>query len=276
MAASQPIDPKAFKDFEHAGWQDVATQYHQYFADLTTQVIEPLLDAVQAGQGTRVLDVATGPGYAAAAAAQRGAEVIGIDFSSSQVKQARQFHPGATFQEGDAEALSFPESSFDAVMMNFGLLHFGTPERALQEAHRVLCSGGRIGFTVWAQPEEAVGLAITLRALSTHGNMNVPLPSGPSFFRFSDPDECRRVLGEIGFTNPEVVQVSQVWTFSTPDELFAAILEGTVRTASLLKAQTEEARQAIRTAMREAASAYARDGVTRIPMPAVLASATKP
>ena len=268
MAASQPIDPKAFKDFEHAGWQDVATQYHQYFADLTTQVIEPLLDAVQVGQGTRVLDVATGPGYAAAAAAQRGAEVIGIDFSTSQVEQARQFHPGATFQEGDAEALSFPEASFDAVIMNFGLLHFGNPERALQEVYRVLCSGGRIGFTVWTEPEEAVGLAITLRALENHGNMNVPLPSGPSFFRFSNPDESRRVLRETGFMNPEVVHVPQVWTFTTPDELFAAILKGTVRTASLLKAQTEEARQAIRTAMCEAARASDGHGVTRIPMPA--------
>ena len=84
------------------------------------------------------------------------------------------------------------------------------------------------------------------------------------------------MLHEAGFAQVEVVQVPQIWTFHSPEELFDAMLEGTVRTAALLRAQTDEALQAIRTAMREAASAYERAGVIEIAMPALLVSATKP
>lgn len=181
-----PIDPGAFRAFEHAGWESIPTQYHHSFSNLTPQAIGPLLDAVNVRSGLRVLDVATGPGYVAAAAAQRGASVVGLDFSAAMVAEARRHHRGVEFQEGDAEALPFPDSSFDAVVMNFGLLHLGRPEQALAEAHCVIRSGGKIGFTVWAGPEEARGFGIVLRAIQKHGTMTVPLAPGPPFFRFSD------------------------------------------------------------------------------------------
>jgi ubiquinone/menaquinone biosynthesis C-methylase UbiE len=75
------------------------------------------------GQGTRVVDVTTGAGYAAAAAADRGAEVIGIDFSATQVALARQRYPSLEFREGDAGALPFPDGAFYAVVSNFGMPH---------------------------------------------------------------------------------------------------------------------------------------------------------
>lgn len=154
-----------------------------------------------------------------------------------------------TFQEGDAEELPFPDGSFDAVIMKFGLLHLGRPEQALAEAHRVLRAGGKLGFTVWAKPEEAVGLGVILRAVQDHGNMNVPLPTGPPFFRFSDPAECCRVLLEVGFGAPQVVTVPQVWRLRSPDVLFEMMQHSTVRAAGLLGAQTQEAFQAIRAAL---------------------------
>ena len=118
--------------------------------------------------------------------------------------EARRHHPAIDFQAGDAEALPFPDASFDAVVMSFGLLHLGRPDQALAEAHRVLRPGGRIGFTVWARPEEAVAFGIVLRAIERHGRLDVPLPPGPPFFRFSDPEESRRVLLGLGFRAPEV------------------------------------------------------------------------
>ena len=123
----------------------------------------------------RVLDVATGPGYVAGAAAQRGATVVAVDFSSSMVAEARRRHPKIPFYEGDAEALSFPDRAFDAVVMNFGLLHLARPDAALSEACRVLKLGGRYAFTVWAKPEEAVGFGVVLGAMQTHGTMDVGL-----------------------------------------------------------------------------------------------------
>src|ERR1700737_4874690 len=138
MTNPQPVDLKAFRAWEHAAWQTAVVAYHHFFEDLSLQAIDPLLDAVGIKNGTRLLDVATGPGYAAAAAAQRGANAFGVDFSAAMVTEARKLYPQVEFQEGDAEALSFPDNFFDVLISNFGIMHFARPERALREAHRVL------------------------------------------------------------------------------------------------------------------------------------------
>jgi SAM-dependent methyltransferase len=257
-----------FREFEHAGWETLPKRYHEGFASLTVQAIVPLLDAVLAKRGTKLLDVASGPGYVANAAAERGASVVGIDFAAAMIADASRRYPAVEFREGDAEELPFADASFDAVTMNFGLLHLGRPERAIAEAHRVLRTGGRFGFTVWAKPEEARGFGIVLGAIQKHGNMNAPIPAGPPFFRFSDAGECRRVLMEAGFSKPDVRSVPQTWRLDSPDTLFDIMAGSTVRTGALLRAQTPQALAAIRA---EVIASSRRE----LPMPAVLASATK-
>ncbi len=276
MSGSPSEDPRGFKDFERAGWQRAAAGYHDHFGQLTRQSVAALLDGVGAGAGVRLLDVASGPGYAAGAAAERGAEAIGVDFSSEQVAAARRHYPRARFQEGDAEALGFDDDSFDAVVSNFGMLHFPEPERAMAEAHRMLRGGGRFGFTVWSAPEKAIGFWIILGAVQAHGNMDAPLPPRPSFFRFSEAAECHRCLAEAGFGAIEVAEVPMTWTLPSAAALVRAAYEGTVRTNALLEAQSPDARAAIDAAMAAAAQAYATaDGGLEIPMSAVLATARK-
>jgi len=257
-----------FHEFEHDDWEKLPKRYHDAFSTLTTQAIGPLLDSVLAKKGTRLLDVATGPGYVAAAAAARGADTVGLDFAAAMVAEARRNYSKITFKEGDAEDLPFPDASFDAVTMNFGLLHLARPDRALAEACRVLRRGGRFAFTVWAKPEEARGLGIVLGAIQKHGDMKVPLPSGPPFFRFSDPEECRRALLQAGFESPAVRTVPQTWRFKSPEELWDFMLGGTVRTGALLRAQTPAALEAIRAEVIALSS-------SEVPMPAVLASGIK-
>src|SRR5207247_2295858 len=275
MAALAP-DPVAFRTLEHAGWQGVARHYDDAFGSLTRQAVDPLLDSAQVRSGARTLDVASGPGYAAAAAAARGARVAALDFSSVMVELARSQNPDMEFREGDAEALPFPEGSFDAVVMNFGMLHLAQPERAVAEAFRVLDAGGRYAFTVWAKPEEAVGFGIILDAIRKHGNPDVPLPPGPPFFRFSDASACDNVLKVAGFRNVDVRKVPQVWRFSASGLLFEAFLAGSVRTRALLHAQSALALNAIRDAVGRVAGQYENHGTGEIPMPAVLAAAQKP
>src|SRR2546423_7968232 len=143
-------DPSAFHDFEQDGWQRAAEHYGGAFGALTIQTAAPLLDAVHAAAGTRLLDVATGPGFVAAAAAARGADVVGLDFSPAMIAEARRRHSTIAFRDGDAESLPFADASFDGVVMNFGLLHLARPEAALSEAHRVLRPRGRCALTIWA------------------------------------------------------------------------------------------------------------------------------
>ena len=65
-------DRDAFSAFEAAGWEHQAPTYGDVIGRVTSRFVEPLLDAAGVDRGSRVLDVATGPGYAAAAAADRG------------------------------------------------------------------------------------------------------------------------------------------------------------------------------------------------------------
>jgi ubiquinone/menaquinone biosynthesis C-methylase UbiE len=269
-------DLHGFREFEHGGWQGIPQQYHQAFGELTTQSIEPLLDAAGVEPGTKVIDIASGPGYVAAAAARRGARVIGVDFSAAMIEEAQRRNPDIEFREGDAEQLPLGNCLFDAAVMNFGILHLARPDQALAEACRVLCPGGRFGFTVWAKPDEAIGFGIVLRSIAAHGDPNVPLPEGPPFFRFSEPDECSRSLLAAGFQSPEVIKLPQVWRLPSIDSLFEFMKDSTVRTAGLLRAQRPDALEKIREAMRDASRQYQKDNAVELPMPAILASAVKP
>jgi SAM-dependent methyltransferase len=271
-------DYQPFKALEHAGWSEsgVSQTYETWFTSLTSQSIGPLLDAVSAGPGVHLLDVATGPGHLAQQAADRGATVVGVDVSPSMVEIAQTLYPKVEFRAGDAEDLPFPDGSFDAVVMNYGLLHLSRPELAIAEAFRVLRSGGRFAFTVWAPPSVARGFGLILDAVQAKGNPNVPLPPGPPFFRFANPDESRAALSTAGFVDVQVTEVPQRWLLPNPDALLEVYEEGTVRTRTLLKGQTPEALQAVRAAVHEAAQAFAVPGGLEIPMPAVLSSGVKP
>lgn len=276
MAERRQDDVREFHEFERAGWERVAGDYHRYFAALTTRFIEPLLDAGGVEAGSHVLDVATGPGYVAAAAAGRGAKVMGIDFAEAAVAVARRQYPAIGFWTGSAEDLPFSDSHFDVVLMNFGLLHIARPDQALVEAHRVLRPGGRVAFTVWADPQACVGFKIILDAIAEHGNVDVSLPDGPPFFRFSDPAESKRVLIEAGFREPEVKVIDTQWAMSHADTLFETFLHGAVRTGALLQAQSPGAQSAIRQAARDGVLAYKQSGSICLPMAAVLSWAQKP
>ncbi len=104
-------------------------------------------------------------------------------------------------------------------------------------------------------------------------DIRIPLPPGPSFFRFSEAAECRRCLTHAGFGEIEVAEIPMTWTLLSAAALLRAAYEGTVRTLALLDAQTADARAAIDAAMAAAAQAYATPhGALEIPMSAVLAT----
>jgi SAM-dependent methyltransferase len=268
----------SFRDFEHAGWADeaVCASYHDHFSSVTVQAIGALLDAARVGTGSRVLDVATGAGYVAGAALERGARVVGVDFSAEQVRRARQRHPAASFRECDAGALPFEAGAFDAVVCNYGVLHFPDPDAFFGAAFRVLRSDGRLAFTVWDVPQEAKLFGAVLGAIERHGSLDVGLPAGPNMFLFSDPRACERALTAAGFRDCAVTKVPQTWHPASGDEILEFVATGTVRTRGALSRQRPEAAGAIRDAILTALAPFKTASGYAVPMPGILAVGTRP
>jgi SAM-dependent methyltransferase len=136
------------------------------------------------------------PGYVSEAAAARGAHPVGVDVAEAMIERARRRCPGLSFVAGDALQLPFPDASFEAVTMNFGVLHLSQPQLALAEAGRVLLTGGRLAFTTWVAEGNAQD-EITAAAVGEHG-VTVEVPEGPSYYVFSELEECRDVLASAG------------------------------------------------------------------------------
>jgi ubiquinone/menaquinone biosynthesis C-methylase UbiE len=129
-------------------------------AAITVPLSEHLVDHVGIAPGTRVLDVATGTGHAALAAARRSADVVGIDYVPELLDIARRRATAEDleleFAEADAERLPYDDASFDVVLSAIGVMFSADHDRAARELARVCRPGGRIGVVSWP-PEGFVG-----------------------------------------------------------------------------------------------------------------------
>jgi SAM-dependent methyltransferase len=266
-----------FARFEHEGWERVAHKYDSVWSSLTRQFIPYLINAAEVKAGVSVLDVACGPGYVSDAVRKAGANPKGVDFSEKMIAIARTSFPDLPFIQGNAQNLLFEDASFDRVLINFGLLHLSNPERGCAEACRVLQSGGRFGFTVWAGPEENPGARIVNDAIKAHADLDVGLPEGPPHYLYGDRQECQKVLEQAGFDGDSMNYNTRTveWCLPSASYFFRAECDAGVRTAGLLTRQSPEKLDAIRVAIENGIQRYARGNEIILPMAARVVVASK-
>lgn len=170
--ATPTPDLAAIKVRQQATWS--SGDYHMIGTQIQI-VSELLIEALDVHSTEKVLDVATGSGNAALAAARRGCEVVGVDYVPALLDRARRRADAdglsVDFKDGDAEALPFADESFDVVSSVFGSMFAPDQEKTAAELARVARSGGRIGVVAHT-PDGFIGNLF--KVIGKH----VPPPAG--------------------------------------------------------------------------------------------------
>jgi len=186
------IDPFAnFKAAQREGWSSFVP-----VEIMTTPPAAKLVKFAQVRAGQRVLDVGCGTGVVAVTAALQGAKACGLDLTPVLLERARK-NAGIAgvdveFTEGDAEALPYPDASFDVVLSQFGHMFAPRPAVAVREMLRLLKRGGRIAFSTWP-PEHFTGRMFAFIARHMPPPPGAEPPAPPPLW--GDPNVVRERLG---------------------------------------------------------------------------------
>jgi SAM-dependent methyltransferase len=188
------IDVEGIKQGHKALW---AMGDYPCIARRIAPVGELLVQRLGAGPGIEMLDVATGAGNVAIPAALSGAKVTGLDITPEllEVARARAREAGVEveFVEGDAEALPFPDDSFDRVSSCMGVMFAPRHDQAARELLRVTRPGGTIAVAAWT-PEGLIGQFFAI----TTSFMPPPPPGLQPPVMWGREDHVRELLGAPG------------------------------------------------------------------------------
>ena len=147
-----PSELDALKARLKATWMD---GNYDYFSRFMESSASQFLDRVGVEPGARLLDVACGSGQLALVAARRGVRATGVDIATNAILAARGRAESegldARFDEGDAEALPYPDAAFDIVASLFGAMFAPRPEVVASELLRVSRPGGTIAMANWTK-----------------------------------------------------------------------------------------------------------------------------
>jgi SAM-dependent methyltransferase len=227
------VSPQAqYRQLVREEWTDDATvgSWEQWHGKMTIQLqamTDALLEAAQVRPGLRVLDLASGTGQPAldlARAVGPTGHVTATDLSTAMLatveRNAREAGLGnIAFRQADAEALPFPDASFDVVTSRLGAMYFVDFQRALSEIKRVLKPGGRVAFAVWGPGDQGTYVGGMVGPFL----QRVPLPEfppdAPTPFRFAAAGALGGALGQAGFrqVDERTLVIPAPWP-GTPEE----------------------------------------------------------
>jgi ubiquinone/menaquinone biosynthesis C-methylase UbiE len=236
--ATQP-DLRAVKARQQKMW---ASGDYSAVAAKIAVMAEDLVQAAGLRAGERVLDVATGSGNTAIAAARCGCVVTGTDYVPELLERgrARAAAEGleVAFAEADAENLPYQDGEFDAVTSSLGVMFAPDQERAATELVRVCRPGGTIAMVNWTPTGFIGGL---LRTVAKH----VPPPPGvrpPTLW--GTEERLRELLGD-AVSDLRVTRREFVWRFPSAEDFTRFFRDNYGPTLKAFEALDESGRQAL-------------------------------
>jgi ubiquinone/menaquinone biosynthesis C-methylase UbiE len=223
--------------------------YDLYIGRWSRLFVPALLDAAEIKNGDRVLDVATGTGEAAQLTLDRvgpSGLVVGSDISAAMLDAAstRLSSPRFLPVVSDGQSLAFPDSTFDAVLCQLGLMFFPDPASGLTEFRRVLRPGRRAALCVISLASRAPMWGILAETLS--GVLPEHTKTLHLSFSLADAARLERMLGVAGFSNVRITRETRRDWVPSFDEYWAPIEAGTGSLPQAYLALPEESRLAVR------------------------------
>ena len=228
-------------------------------------VAEQLCDTADLHAGWRVLDVATGSGNAAIAAARHGCTAVGVDYVPALLERGRRRAAAeglpVELLEGDAESLPFPDASFDAVTSVFGSMFAPDHARAAAELLRVCRPGGTIALASWT-PDGFIGELF--RTVGSH----VPPPAGvQSPMLWGTEAHVRELFGD-GIASLDVAERTFTFRFLSAEEFVTFFRLWYGPTLKAFAALNDVAADALESDLVELARRFDRLGTDAIAIPA--------
>jgi SAM-dependent methyltransferase len=254
-------------------WGRVADVYEDGWAERTAHFTATGLDALQAPEGGRGLDIACGPGLTTAALGERlgTGEALGVDFAPAMVERAAGRYgdrPGLAFAVDDAERLSQPDDAFDVVTCSFGLMYCYDAPAAVRQMARVVRPGGRVLNVVWGRAPNVwfVPIIELIESRAEYYSAVCPL-----MFFYGLPGVLPRMLDEAGLDTVATHTIDGRLRYPTVEEAVeAAIVAGPLW--GLFSNRLDAARQAeVREAFTAHVESVAENGPDGITLPAEVA-----
>jgi len=269
------MEPRLQRRVQRYGWDLAACGYESLWQAQLADTQTRLLALTAPAPGERVLDVASGTGLialAAARAVEPGGSVLGIDLSGRMVEAARcraeklQL-PHAAFARMDAETLELPDAAFDLVLCALGLMYMPYPAQALREMRRVLKAGGRLGLAVWGERSRC-GWSTLFPIVDAEVKSEVC----PLFFRLGQQNSLAQLCAESGFDAVELRRVPATLEYGDADQACdAAFIGGPVALA--WSRLGDEARARVRARYLEAIEPWRHGNRYSVPSEFVLVTA---
>ncbi|NVB82292.1 MAG: methyltransferase domain-containing protein [Kofleriaceae bacterium] len=261
-------------------WDLIAPAYTDELGASFEEFARDALSLAAPPAGSRIVDVACGPGSLAVLAARDGLVVDALDFSPAMIAQLDQRVAveklAITTRVGDGQALPYADATFDAGFAMFALMFFPDRAKGLSELRRVLAPGGRAVVATWTRLAETpamdamyAALRETLRTLMGAG---APQP-GAGEMPLTTADSCRAEMSSV-FSQVDVHRVPHDQVFPSADELWYSMVRTSVPLLTLRRNLGEDRWRAVDEAARSATANVLGPGEARITWTAWLSVGT--
>ena len=268
-------------------WTESA-QYWEKHRNLIQHMFAPvsraLAEAANVAPGNAVLDVATGPGEPAlslAAIVGPQGMICGVDpipgmIEAAQSEAVRRGLSNTRFEVASADALPYPDATFDAVVSRFGVMFFPSPADGVREMLRVLKPGGKLALAVWCSAERNPFHYALLNVLWKHVDSPPPDPDAPDAFRFAPAGKLRELFVEAGSPHPEEHLLRFAIEAPLPVEEFLPLrLDVSEKLRAAFAEFSPEEQAEVRREMIESLGEFATDSGVSFPTEVLIVSATR-